>query len=353
MVSIAPPSPTAALAMALPKAELHLHLEGTLEPDLYFEIADRNGIAVPYADIDAVRRAYVFADLQSFLDVYYLGCAVLVTAEDFHDLTVGYLTRAAAQGVRHAEVFFDPQSHTERGIPLATVVEGIRSGLEAGAERFGITWKLILCFLRHLSADGAMRTLEEALHFRDTIGGVGLDSSEVGHPPAAFRDVFARARAEGFVAVAHAGEEGPPSYIWEALDVLGARRIDHGVRCLEDDRLVERLATDQVPLTVCPLSNVRLRVVPSLADHVLPEMLARGLLVTVNSDDPAYFGGYVGDNFRAIADALPLGPAELVRLAQNSFVASFLDDATRRRLLDEVDRCVAEGGWGGSDELLP
>ena len=323
--------------VTLPKAELHLHIEGTLEPELMFELADRNGVRLSYPDVDAVRRAYVFDDLQSFLDVYYAGCSVLVTEQDFADLTRAYLERAAADGVRHAEIFFDPQTHTDRGIPLETVVAGITTALAAGARDLGVTSELILCFLRHLSADAAMATLVAALPYRDQIVAVGLDSSEAGHPPADFRAVFDRARAEGFLAVAHAGEEGPAEYVREALDLLHVRRVDHGVRCLEDPALVDRLVAEQVPLTVCPLSNVKLAVVPDLAAHPLRRMLEAGLCVTVNSDDPAYFGGYVAENYRASAEALGLTDADLLRLARNSFTAAFLDDATRAHHLAAID----------------
>jgi adenosine deaminase len=323
--------------VTLPKAELHLHIEGTLEPELMFELADRNGVPLSYPDVDAVRRAYVFDDLQSFLDVYYAGCSVLVTEQDFADLTRAYLERAAADGVRHAEIFFDPQTHTDRGIPLETVVAGITTALAAGARDLGVTSELILCFLRHLSADAAMATLVAALPYRDHIVAVGLDSSEAGHPPADFRAVFDRARAEGFLTVAHAGEEGPAEYVREALDLLHVRRVDHGVRCLEDPALVDRLVAEQVPLTVCPLSNVKLAVVPDLAAHPLRRMLEAGLCVTVNSDDPAYFGGYVAENYRASAEALGLTDADLLRLARNSFTAAFLDDATRAEHLAAID----------------
>jgi adenosine deaminase len=308
-------------------------------------LAARNRVALPYTDVDAVRRAYVFEDLQSFLDIYYAGCAVLLTVQDFFDLTVAYLERAAAEGVRHAEIFFDPQTHTDRGVPFGTVVDGISAGLEEGRRRWGISWRLILCFLRHLSADAAMATLEEALPHRDRIDGVGLDSAELGHPPSEFADVFRRARGEGFAAVAHAGEEGPPGYIWEALDQLQAVRIDHGVRCMEDPGLVDRLVSDQVPLTVCPLSNVKLRVVPDLAHHPLATMLRRGLRVTVNSDDPAYFGGYVADNLTAVAVALDLDRREVHRLARNSFLSSWLDPADLESQLSALDHYV-EGATG-------
>jgi adenosine deaminase len=321
----------------LPKAELHLHIEGTLEPELMFELAERNRVTLTYPDVDAVRRAYVFDDLQSFLDVYYAGCSVLVTADDFADLTRAYLRRAAADGVRHAEIFFDPQTHTDRGIPIDVVIGGITAALAEGTRDLGITSELILCFLRHLSAGAAMATLESALPFRDRIVAVGLDSSEAGHPPDDFRAVFDRARAEGFLTVAHAGEEGPADYVRQALDHLHVRRVDHGVRCLEDPDLVDRLVAEQVPLTVCPLSNVKLRVVPDLAAHPLGRMLELGLRVTVNSDDPAYFGGYVAENYQATAAALGLTDDQLRTLAHNSFAAAFLDDATRARHHASVD----------------
>ncbi len=329
-------------ARGLPKAELHLHIEGTLEPELMFELARRNGVPLPYASVDDVRRAYIFSDLQSFLDIYYAGCRVLLKEQDFYDLTWAYLTRAVSQGVRHAEIFFDPQTHTDRGVPFESVVTGIRRALHDGEARFRITSGLIMCFLRHLSADAATRTLHEALPFKKWILAVGLDSSEVGHPPAKFEDVYDRAREAGFLAVAHAGEEGPPAYVWEALDILKVRRIDHGVRCVEDDRLVGRLVEEQIPLTVCPLSNVKLRVFPNLRAHNLKQLLDRGLLVTVNSDDPAYFGGYVADNFRDTAAALGLGREQLLTLARNSFVASFVSEEQRRAYLGDVERFAAQ-----------
>ena len=332
----------ASFARDLPKAELHLHIEGTLEPELMFELAHRNGVSVPYASVEDVRRAYVFSDLQSFLDIYYAGCRVLLKEQDFYDLTWAYLTRAAAQGVRHAEIFFDPQTHTDRGVPFETVVTGIHRALDDGRARLNVTSGLILCFLRHLSAEDAMRTLAEALPYREWVLGVGLDSSEVGHPPAKFREAYDRAREAGLLAVAHAGEEGPPAYVWEALDVLKARRIDHGVRSIEDERLVGRLVEEQIPLTVCPLSNVKLRVFPNLKSHNLRQLLDRGLLVTVNSDDPAYFGGYVADNYQASAAALDLSREQLLRLARNSFVASFLSDQAKRAYLEELDRFAGQ-----------
>ena len=326
----------------LPKAELHLHIEGTLEPELMFELALRNGVSLPYASVEDVRRAYVFSDLQSFLDIYYAGCHVLLKEQDFYDLTWAYLTRAAAQGVRHAEIFFDPQTHTDRGVPFETVVTGIHRALEDGRIRLNLTSGLILCFLRHLTEEAAMRTLQEALPFRGWILAVGLDSSEVGHPPAKFKGVYDRAREAGLLAVAHAGEEGPPQYVWEALDVLKVRRIDHGVRSIEDERLVSRLVEEQIPLTVCPLSNVKLRVFPDLRSHNLKQMLDCGLLVTVNSDDPAYFGGYVADNFQASAEALDLSREQQLLLARNSFVASFLSDELKRAYVQALDRFAAQ-----------
>lgn len=311
------------LIATLEKAELHLHIEGTLEPELMFELARRNEVPLSYGSVEALRRAYDFTDLQSFLDIYYQGAAVLQTRDDFHDMAAAYFQKAAAHNVRHAEVFFDPQTHTHRGVAFGTVVEGLHDAQLEAERELGITSELILCFLRHLDEDDALRTLDEAMPYRDWIVAVGLDSSERGHPPSKFRRAFARAREAGMLAVAHAGEEGPPEYIWEALDVLGARRIDHGVRCLEDPKLVARLAADQIPLTVCPLSNVKLRVFDTMRDHTLRTMLDRGLKVTINSDDPAYFGGYIGENYVAAAEALGLSEDELRTLARNSFEASF------------------------------
>ncbi|MEU7549611.1 adenosine deaminase, partial [Streptomyces sparsogenes] len=300
----------------LPKAELHLHIEGTLEPELAFALAERNGVALPYASEDELRAAYSFTDLQDFLNLYYELMAVLRTEDDFADLTHAYLARARAQGVRHAEIFFDPQAHTARGVAIGTVIDGLSRALDAAEETYGITTRLIMCFLRDESAESALDTFESARPHLDRIAAVGLDSAEVGNPPSKFREVYARAREAGLKCVAHAGEEGPPWYVWEALDVLGVDRVDHGVRSLEDDALVARLVADQVPLTVCPLSNVRLRVVDRLEDHPLRAMLDAGLLVTVNSDDPSYFGGYAGDNFDAVRDALRLDDATLRLLAR-------------------------------------
>jgi adenosine deaminase len=332
---------TAELIRRLPKAELHLHIEGTLEPELLITLAARNGVSLPYTEVAAVRRAYVFDDLQSFLDIYYAGCAVLVAETDFYELTAAYLERAHAQGVVHTEIFFDPQTHTYRGVALDSVINGIARALADGQASLGITSKLILCFLRNLGGDAAMDVLEQALPFRDHLTAVGLDSTERGYPPSAFAAVFERAAAAGLGAVAHAGEEGPAEYIWEAIDLLGAARIDHGVRCEDDPRLVERLVTDQIPLTVCPLSNVRLGVFPSLEHHNLARLLRKGVRVTVNSDDPAYFGGYVADNLDAVVEPLALRRGEIAQLARNSITASFLDRAGKQRHLHEIARIEA------------
>ncbi|MEU9893247.1 adenosine deaminase [Streptomyces phaeochromogenes] len=325
--------------MSIPKAELHLHIEGTLEPELAFALAARNGVTLPYEDTDDLRKAYQFSDLQSFLNLYYELMAVLRTEDDFADLADAYLARAAAQGVRHAEIFFDPQAHISRGVGIGTVVEGLGRALDRSEAVHGVSTQLIMCFLRDESAESAMETLQAAKPYLDRIVGVGLDSAEVGHPPVKFREVYEAAAALGLRRVAHAGEEGPPSYITEALDVLGVERIDHGLRCLEDPELVARLVRERVPLTLCPLSNVRLRAVDVLEEHPLAAMLDAGLLCTVNSDDPAYFGGYVGDNFLAVREALGLSPDRLRDLARNSFVASFLDhdEERRARYLAEVE----------------
>jgi adenosine deaminase len=326
----------------LPKAELHLHIEGTLEPELAFRLAKKHGVALPYGSVEELRGAYQFSDLQSFLDIYYAGASVLRDVDDFHDLTAAYLQKAHEQGVVHVEIFFDPQTHSERGIPFRTVLEGITRALREGEEDFGITHRLILCFLRHLSADDAMRTLEEALPYIDFITAVGLDSSEKGHPPSKFTAVFDRARREGLLTVAHAGEEGPPEYIYEALDLLKVKRIDHGVRSEEDPKLVERLVRERMPLTVCPLSNIKLKVFDAVEDHTIKRLLERGLCVTVNSDDPAYFGGYLLENFVAIERGLGLTQAELTTLARNSFEASFLEPADKRHWLAAIDAYASE-----------
>jgi len=325
----------------LPKAELHLHIEGSLEPELLFELAQRNAVSIRFDSVEQLRAAYQFEDLQSFLDIYYEGAGVLITERDFYDLTWAYLQKASEQNVRHTEIFFDAQTHTNRGVPFETVVTGIRRALEAGRREYGITSHLILCFLRHLSEEQAMQTLDQALPFKDRIVGVGLDSSEAGHPPRKFVRVFARAREHGFRVVAHAGEEGPPEYVREALELLGAERIDHGVRSIEDAELMERLAREQIPLTVCPLSNVKLRVFPSMAEHNLKQMLDAGLVVTVNSDDPAYFEGYVTENYLATQRALDLSRDDVRRLAANSFKASFIGEDQRSSLLEELDEYAA------------
>jgi adenosine deaminase len=321
----------------IPKAELHLHIEGTLEPEMTFRLAAKHGVALKHASVEELRRAYDFTDLQSFLDLYYAGADVLRDEQDFRDLTRAYLERAHADGVVHAEIFFDPQTHTDRGVPFATVIDGIHGALVDGERELGVSFRLILCFLRHLSEDAAFATLAQALPYRDRIAAVGLDSAERGHPPSKFARVFAEARKAGFLTVAHAGEEGPAAYVAEALDLLQVARIDHGVRSEDDPALCARLAREQVPLTVCPLSNLKLRVVESLADHNLKRLLDLGLCVTINSDDPAYFGGYVAENYRATAAALGLGRDDIVRLARNSFAASFLDPAAKRTWEARVD----------------
>jgi adenine deaminase len=325
----------------IPKAELHIHLEGALEPELMFAIAERNGAKLPFHSAAEVRQAYRFSDLQSFLDIYYEGMGVLLRERDFHDMTVAYLARAHGENVRHAELFFDPQAHTERGVDFGTVIRGIRSAQEEMKNRTGISTKLIPCFLRHLSADSAMASLEEVLRFREWITGVGLDSSEAGNPPERFTAVFARARAEGLHVVAHAGEEGPPEYIRQALDLLGSERIDHGVRCIQDPDLVARLVKEQIPLTVCPLSNVRLRVFDTMADHDLKKLLDLGLRITLNSDDPAYFGGYITENFLAAREALDLDRNDILTLARNSFLSAFLTPEEKGLHLEEIGRFVS------------
>ena len=323
--------------MPIPKAELHLHVEGTLEPELAFALAERNGVELPFADAAALREAYAFTDLQSFLDLYYELMAVLRTERDFFDLVDAYLTRAQADGVRHAEIFFDPQAHMARGVSFDVVVNGLHEALSTSRERYGISSGLILCFLRDQSAESALETLAEAEKHLDKIIAVGLDSAEVGNPPAKFAAVFERARELGLRCVAHAGEEGPAEYVWEALDVLKAERIDHGIRSVDDPELVKRLRDERIPLTVCPFSNVRLRAVDHLGFHPLKRMLEAGLVATVNSDDPAYFGGYVQENLDGVAAALELTDDQIFTLARNSFEASFIDEETRAGYLAEVD----------------
>ena len=326
----------------IPKAELHLHIEGSLEPELMIKLAERNKIELPFASVEEVRAAYEFSDLQSFLDIYYAGAGVLLQEQDFFDLTWAYLERVHRENVRHVEIFFDPQTHTDRGVPFQIVITGIHKALVEAEEKFGMTSFLILCFLRHLSEDAAMATLQEALPFRGWIEGVGLDSAEVGFPPEIFERVFAKATKEGFRKVAHAGEEGPPEYIWQALDLLGVSRIDHGVRCMEDEKLVVRLAKEKTPLTVCPLSNTKLRVFNKMEDHNLKEMLDAGLCVTINSDDPAYFGGYMNDNFLATQKGLKLSQEDVVEIAKNGFRASFLPQDSIDEHLRSVDDFVAK-----------
>lgn len=321
----------------IPKAELHIHIEGSLEPELMIEIAERNRVALAFDSVEEIRKAYAFTDLQSFLDIYYQGTRCLLHEQDFYDMTWAYLNKARAQNVRHAEIFFDPQSHTNRGVPFETVISGIHQALLEAEQKLGLTSRLIICFLRHLSAKAAMETLHQALPFREWIAAVGLDSSEAEHPPEKFTRVFDQAREQGFLTVAHAGEEGPAEYIRQALDLLKASRIDHGVRCLEDPKLVERLAADRIPLTVCPLSNVKLGVFGSMEEHPLKSMLDAGLFVTVNSDDPAYFGGYITENFAAVQQALGLDRDDIYGLARNSFLASFIRKDEKQRLLDELD----------------
>lgn len=327
-----------AFIRGIPKAELHLHIEGTFEPELIFQIATRNRIALRFATVEELRTAHKFHNLQSFLDIYYEGARVLLYDRDFYDLTWAYLERVARENVRHVEIFFDPQTHTDRGVPFDTVVRGIHRALSEAGRRLRMSSRLIMCFLRHLSAESAMRTLEESLPFKDWIVAVGLDSSELNHPPEQFVEVFNRARAEGYLAVAHAGEEGPPEYIWQALDLLKVQRIDHGVRCLEDPILVQRLARERIPLTVCPLSNVKLCVFNSLEQHNLKRLLDLGLCVTVNSDDPAYLGGYLTENILASQKALGLAPDDIYTLVKNSFEASFLSSDEKQVLIDELSR---------------
>jgi adenosine deaminase len=325
------------LIRTLPRAELHLHIEGSLEPEMMLSLADRNGITSPYATIEEARTAYDFDSLQAFLDLYYRGMSVLQRTDDFHDLTAAYLARAAADGITRAEIFFDPQGHTARGIPMSTIIDGITGALQLGERTLGISTGLILSFLRHLSEDDALETLDQALPLKDHLIGVGLDSSEMGHPPSKFKRVFDRARDEGLHLMAHAGEEGPPDYIWQAIDELGVERIDHGNRALEDEALVRRIATDGLALTVCPLSNLSLGVVDDLARHPLKRMLDSGLKATINSDDPAYFGGYLGENIDRVANALDLGDADLIPLLRNSLEASFAPADWKAVALDDFD----------------
>ncbi|CAM4233151.1 adenosine deaminase [Acinetobacter dispersus] len=326
------------LIRALPKAELHVHIEGTFEPELMFAIAQRNQIQIPYQSVEEVKQAYNFHNLQSFLDIYYAGANVLVLEQDFYDLAWAYFEKCAEDRVVHTEIFFDPQTHTERGVEFATVLAGLKRACVDAKEKLGISSQLIMCFLRHLSEEKAFETLEQALPFKDDIIAIGLDSSEVGHPPAKFERVFAKAREAGFLIVAHAGEEGPPEYIWEALDLLKVNRIDHGVRSEEDERLMARLIAEKMPLTVCPLSNLKLCVVKDMGEHNIRRLLQQGVHVTVNSDDPSYFGGYMNDNFVAIQQALDLSNDELKQLAINSFEASFISDEEKQKWIAEVKK---------------
>lgn len=330
-----------AFIAGLPKAELHLHIEGSLEPELMFELARRNKVSIPFDSVEAVRAAYDFSNLQDFLDIYYAGGNVLLTEQDFHDLAYAYFQRAAADTVRHAEIFFDPQTHTDRGIPFQVVADGLLSGMKAAETELGVSSQLIMCFLRHLDEDAAFATLRKAEPWLDRIRGVGLDSSEVGHPPSKFKSVFAAAGSMGLKRVAHAGEEGPPAYVWEALDLLKIDRMDHGNRAMEDPKLIERLVRENMTLTVCPLSNHKLCVVEDLKDHPIPEMLRQGLHVTINSDDPAYFGGYVNENYRQLAHAVGLTREQLTLLARNSFEGSFLTSAEKSAFVDEVEAYAA------------
>ena len=326
------------LIRALPKAELHVHIEGTFEPELMFSIAQRNQIDIPYKSVEEVKQAYNFHNLQSFLDIYYAGANVLIHEQDFYDLAWAYFEKCAEDNVVHTEMFFDPQTHTDRGIAFEVVLNGLQRACADAKAKLGITSHLIMCFLRHLSEEAAFKTLEQAIPFKHQIIGVGLDSSEVGHPPSKFERVFAKAREEGFLIVAHAGEEGPAEYVWEALDLLKVNRIDHGVRSEEDPKLMARLIAEKMPLTVCPLSNLKLCVVDDMADHNIRRLLQQGVHVTVNSDDPSYFGGYMNDNFIAIAESLDLTADELKTLAINSFEASFISDEEKLKWTNEIKR---------------
>lgn len=326
----------------IPKAELHIHIEGSLEPEFMLNLAERNQIKLPFASVEEIRQAYQFNHLQSFLDLYYLGSRVLLTEQDFYDLTWAYLEKVACQNVQHTEIFFDPQTHTQRGIPFEVVLSGIDQALQAGQKKLGISSRLMLCFLRHLSPESAMEILKQAIPYRDQIIAVGLDSSEKGYPPSLFKTVFEVARNLGFLTVAHAGEEGPPEYIWQAIHVLKVSRIDHGVRCIEDQKLVEYLKEKQIPLTVCPLSNVKLKVFPTLQHHNLKTLLDLGLCVTVNSDDPAYFGGYILENFLETQSALNFSFQEIYQLAKNSFLASFLGEQEKQNRIDELDQFMQQ-----------
>jgi len=329
------------LLRAMPKAELHIHIEGSLEPELIFALARRNGVGIPYASVEDLRRAYAFTNLQSFLDIYYAGASVLLKEQDFFDMAWAYLQRAAADNVVRTEIFFDPQTHTARGVAMDTVVNGLHRACEQASRELGVSAALILCFLRHLSEEEAFATLEQAMPYRDKFIGVGLDSSEVGHPPEKFARVFARCGELGLHRVAHAGEEGPPAYVWTALDLLKVERVDHGVQSARDAALMARLAKDRIPLTVCPLSNLKLCVFPRLADHNLRQLLEGGLVATVNSDDPAYFGGYMNENFLQTFAATGLASAHAYQLAKNSFDACFIAAGERQRYIERLDAAFA------------
>ncbi|MEJ5029951.1 adenosine deaminase [Comamonas sp. MYb69] len=335
------------LLRAMPKAELHMHIEGSLEPELIFALAQRNGVALPYADVESLRAAYAFTNLQSFLDIYYAGASVLLTEQDFYDMAMAYLERAVADNVVHTEIFFDPQTHTARGVAMADVVHGLHKACVDAEKRWGISAQLILNFLRHLSEEEALQTLDEALPYRAYFSGVGLDSSEVGNPPEKFARVFARCKDLGLRRVAHAGEEGPPAYIWGALDVLHAERVDHGVQAVHDAALMKRLKDERIPLTVCPLSNQKLQVFPDLADHNMPQLLAAGLVVTVNSDDPAYFGGYINENFVQLFAATGMHSEQAYQLAANSFEASFVPASRKQAWLGQLQMAFAEAARQG------
>lgn len=326
--------------MNIPKAELHIHIEGSLEPEMMYKIAKRNGVSLPFDSPEAIGRAYAFTNLQSFLDIYYQGVKVLICEEDFYEMTWAYMKKASEQNVRHTEIFFDPQAHTDRGISFGTVIAGIRRALQDARQAFGISSKLIMCFLRNLSVPSAMETLQRALPYKEWITAVGLDSSELGYPPERFIPVFDRARREGFLTVAHAGEEGPPEYIWQALELLKVSRIDHGVRCMEDSRLTVKLIKDQIPLTVCPLSNVKLKVFENMSKHNIKEMLGLGICATVNSDDPAYFGGYIAENFMALQEYLGLTDQDIFKLARNAFQAAFIPWREKKAFMKELDQWI-------------
>ena len=321
----------------IPKAELHLHIEGTFEPELMFEIAHRNNIPINYQSVDELKKAYNFNNLQEFLDIYYAGASVLIHEQDFYDLTWAYLTKVHEQNLVHTEIFFDPQTHTDRGISFDTVIQGIHNALIDGKDKLGISSQLIMCFLRHLVEASAFETLEQALPYKNWIAGVGLDSSELGHPPSKFERVFSKAMDEGFITLAHAGEEGPAEYVWEAINLLKVSRIDHGNRSLDDDQLIKYIAEKQIPLTVCPLSNLELKVVEDLKDHPLLQLMEAGVMVTINSDDPAYFDGYMNENYIQISTALNFSKKQIAQLAKNSFKASFLPDKKKEKLISQVE----------------